>query len=60
MAVLGARNTSPDGPNGVDLDITPADLHIFCDASEKTYGSVAYICATDEQGHTRLLPAGEI
>lgn len=39
---------------GVDLDITLADFHIFCDAFERTYGSVAYLCVTDVQEHIHI------
>lgn len=41
-------------PNGCSID-----LHIFCDASERAYGSVAYLCAKDttKQVHVSFIMA---
>lgn len=41
-------------PKEVDSASSFRDVHIFCDASEKAYGAVAYLRTEDSQGKTYL------
>ena len=46
-------------PHSVDTSLTTQDLHIFCDASERSYGAVAYMRTEDcqQQGNVSFLMA---
>ncbi len=37
-------------PPSADTTVVARELHIFCDASERACGSVAYMCTVDNQG----------
>lgn len=41
-------------PAGTDLLSSTRQIHIFCDASEQTYGSVSYLRTVDSQGKVHL------
>lgn len=41
-------------PPFIDTATSESHLHVFCDASERVYGAVAYLQNTDKHGHTHV------
>lgn len=40
--------------SSLQYPVKSRSVHVFCDASEKAYGSVAYLCSEDSQGNMHV------